>query len=51
MKHLGQIVELMVHKASADLAIRLALIKTKSSIRILKIEFPEQLVKKAKRAK
>lgn len=49
MKHLGQIVELFVNKDSDSGRISLALIKTKKSIRILKLSFPEHLIKGKKK--
>jgi hypothetical protein len=51
MKYLGQIVELFVKKTSFEGKISMALIKTKHSIRILKIDFPEHMLKKTKRNK
>lgn len=51
MKHLGQIVELSVHRSASDPRVSLALVKTKASIRLLKVDFPERLLKRGKRAK
>jgi hypothetical protein len=50
MKYLGQIIELFVNKSSFEGKISIALIKMKQAIKILKIDFPENMIKK-KRSK
>lgn len=51
MKYLGQIVEVMIHKHIPEFKLKMALIKTKNSIRILKIEFSDLPGRSARKGK